>query len=116
MHRANFDAVDARPVRYIIITQGHYDHVGGIDTLRDPRHRGCRAGQLAAAWRDDNERLLHYRIATAVRSRSAAGSPTASRRSSAGSARSCPPQSSATADITVEDTLTLEPRRTAGWS
>ena len=35
VHRANFDAVSTDPVRYIIITQGHYDHVGGIDTLRD---------------------------------------------------------------------------------
>jgi glyoxylase-like metal-dependent hydrolase (beta-lactamase superfamily II) len=36
VQRANFDAVDDSPVRYIVITQGHYDHVGGIDTLRDP--------------------------------------------------------------------------------
>ena len=48
VHRANFDAVDASPVRYIIITQGHYDHVGGIGHPARPRHRGRRTGQLAA--------------------------------------------------------------------
>jgi len=26
VHRANFDAVDSSPVRYIIVTQGHVDH------------------------------------------------------------------------------------------
>ena len=36
VHRANFDAVDSSPVRYIIFTQGHDDHVGGLDSVRDP--------------------------------------------------------------------------------
>ncbi|MGO8849017.1 MBL fold metallo-hydrolase, partial [Mycobacterium sp.] len=36
VHRANFDAVDSSPVRYIIFTQGHVDHVGGLDSVRDP--------------------------------------------------------------------------------
>ena len=35
VHRANFDAVDSSPVRYIIFTQGHVDHVGGLDSVRD---------------------------------------------------------------------------------
>lgn len=39
VHRANFDAVDCSPVRYIILTQGHVDHVGGLDSVRDPRQR-----------------------------------------------------------------------------
>src|SRR5689334_5571471 len=34
VHRANFDAVDDGPVRYVLVTQGHYDHVGGIDSVR----------------------------------------------------------------------------------
>jgi alkyl sulfatase BDS1-like metallo-beta-lactamase superfamily hydrolase len=47
-------------VRYIIFTQGHVDHVGGLDSLRDP-------GTMVVAqanwtlWRDDNERLIRYR-------------------------------------------------------
>src|SRR4051812_6447291 len=36
VHRANFDAVDTSPTRFIILTQGHYDHVGGVDVMRDP--------------------------------------------------------------------------------
>jgi glyoxylase-like metal-dependent hydrolase (beta-lactamase superfamily II) len=34
-HRRLFDAVNLAPIRYIIFTQGHVDHVGGTDALRD---------------------------------------------------------------------------------
>ena len=30
VHRRNFDAVDPGPVRYVLLTQGHVDHVGGV--------------------------------------------------------------------------------------
>ena len=33
VHKRNYDAVDDGPVRYILLTQGHVDHVGG-DTGR----------------------------------------------------------------------------------
>ena len=35
-HRRLYDAVDHGPVRYILVTQGHVDHVGGVDTFREP--------------------------------------------------------------------------------
>ncbi len=35
VHKRNFDAVDAGPVRYILLTQGHVDHVGGVDLFRE---------------------------------------------------------------------------------
>src|SRR6185369_17122698 len=35
IHRAHFDAVDHGPVRYIVLTQGHVDHVGGVDVFRE---------------------------------------------------------------------------------
>jgi alkyl sulfatase BDS1-like metallo-beta-lactamase superfamily hydrolase len=36
VHKRNFDAIDSGPVRYIVLTQGHVDHVGGVDLLREP--------------------------------------------------------------------------------
>ena len=35
-HRRLFDAVSTRPTRYIITTQAHTDHVGGVSRFRDP--------------------------------------------------------------------------------
>jgi alkyl sulfatase BDS1-like metallo-beta-lactamase superfamily hydrolase len=35
VHKRNFDAVDTGPVRYILLTQGHVDHVGGVDLFRE---------------------------------------------------------------------------------
>ena len=106
VHRANFDAVSTDPVRYIIITQGHYDHVGGIDTLRDEKTEVVAQANWQS-WRDDNERLLQYRIARsafAFSGRLSDGIAAITRRFG----KKLPAQSAATADITVEDTLTLE--------
>ena len=60
VHRANFDAVDSSPVRYIIFTQGHVDHVGGLDSVRDPDTIVVAQANWTL-WRDDNERLIPYR-------------------------------------------------------
>lgn len=60
VHRANFDAVDPAPVRYIIFTQGHVDHVGGLDSVRDPETTVVAQANWTL-WRDDNERLIPYR-------------------------------------------------------
>jgi alkyl sulfatase BDS1-like metallo-beta-lactamase superfamily hydrolase len=35
-HRRLYDAVDTGPVRAVLLTQGHVDHVGGVDHFRDP--------------------------------------------------------------------------------
>ncbi len=106
VHRANFDAVDSSPVRYILITQGHYDHVGGLDTLRDPDTTVVAQANWES-WRDDNERLLPYRAnrsAFAFSGRLAAGIAAIQARFG----RKLPPQSTATADLTVEDQMTLQ--------
>ena len=60
LHRKAFADV-AGPTRAIIITQGHADHWGGVNSLRDAdtdvvMHRNYRY------WRDDNERLMGYRV------------------------------------------------------
>src|SRR5262245_37586076 len=36
VHKAWFDSIDASPLRYLLLTQGHVDHVGGVDVLREP--------------------------------------------------------------------------------
>jgi glyoxylase-like metal-dependent hydrolase (beta-lactamase superfamily II) len=35
VHKRYFDSIDSSPVRYIVLTQGHVDHVGGVDHFRD---------------------------------------------------------------------------------
>ncbi|SBS78035.1 Beta-lactamase domain protein [uncultured Mycobacterium sp.] len=105
VHRAVFDAVDASPVRYILITQGHYDHVGGLDTLRDPDTKVVAQANWEH-WRDDNERLLPYRAnrsAFAFSGKLAGGIAKIQQRFG----KKLPPQSTATADIVVEDQLSL---------
>lgn len=60
LHRKAFADV-AGPTRAIIVTQGHADHWGGVNTLRDEgtdviMHRNYRY------WRDDNTLLMGYRV------------------------------------------------------
>ena len=105
VHRANFDAVDTSPVRYVIFTQGHYDHVGGLDSLRDPQTTVVAQANWRR-WRDDNERLLPYRArrsAFAFNETLAAGITKIQKRFGAGVAA----QSTPSVDIEVDDTLTL---------
>ncbi len=60
VHRRHFDAVDDGPVRYVILTQGHVDHVGGLglwsgegtEIVAQANH----AGQLA-----DDARIARFR-------------------------------------------------------
>ncbi|MFN8017294.1 MAG: alkyl sulfatase dimerization domain-containing protein [Acidimicrobiales bacterium] len=60
LHRRAYDAVDPSPVRAVILTQGHYDHVGGIDVVRDPDSDVIAQANFTT-WRDDNERLEAFR-------------------------------------------------------
>ncbi|OBJ24351.1 alkyl sulfatase dimerization domain-containing protein [Mycobacterium sp. 1245801.1] len=60
LHRNAFADV-AGPTRAIVVTQGHADHWGGVNTLRDAdtqvvMHRNYRY------WRDDNTLLMGYRM------------------------------------------------------
>ncbi len=104
VHRANFDAVDDLPVRYVILTQGHYDHVGGLDSVRD-------ADTVVVAqanwqqWRDDNERLLSYRVnRSAFAFKDTLTEGIARIRSRFGYIAG---QSAASVDLTVDDSMTL---------
>ena len=107
VHRANFDAVDSSPVRYIIFTQGHVDHVGGLDSVRDPETTVVAQANWTM-WRDDNERLIPYRAsrsAFAFKDTLASGIQAIQRR--LGTTR-LPGQSVPVVDLDFEDTLTLE--------
>ena len=60
VHKRNYDAVDRSPVRYVLLTQGHVDHVGGVDLFKEPgtlvvAHAGNRAYQ------DEDARLRRAR-------------------------------------------------------
>ncbi|MHA7649976.1 MBL fold metallo-hydrolase [Mycobacterium sp. ML4] len=107
VHRANFDAVDRSPVRYIILTQGHVDHVGGLDSFRDPDTTVVAQANWKL-WRDDNERLIPYRAsrsAFAFKDTLAAGVQAIQQR--LGTKR-LPGQSVPVVDIDFDDTLTLQ--------
>lgn len=107
VHRSNFDAVDSSPVRYVIFTQGHVDHVGGLDSLRDPSTIVVAQSNWTM-WRDDNERLIPYRAsrsAFAFKDTLAAGIGDVQRR--LGTSRLAG-QSVPVVDVEFTDTLTLE--------
>ncbi|WP_264993152.1 MBL fold metallo-hydrolase, partial [Mycobacterium montefiorense] len=107
VHRANFDAVDPSPVRYIIFTQGHVDHVGGLDSVCDPDTTVVAQANWTQ-WRDDNERLIPYRAsrsAFAFSDTLATGIQAVQRR--LGTTR-LPAQSVPTVDLDFDDTLTLD--------
>ena len=105
VHRANLDSIDSAPVAYVILTQGHYDHVGGLDSVRDPDTKIVAQANWSQ-WRDDNERLARYRIsrsAFAFSDTLATGIARIQERFG----RKLPGQSTPAADIVVEDGLTL---------
>ncbi|WP_238392044.1 MULTISPECIES: MBL fold metallo-hydrolase [unclassified Mycolicibacterium] len=107
VHRANYDAVDSSPVRYVIFTQGHVDHVGGLDSVRDPDTKVVAQANWTT-WRDDNARLIPYRAnrsAFAFSDTLAAGVKAIQERLGT---KHLAGQSVPTVDIDFEDTLSLE--------
>lgn len=60
VHRANYDAIDTAPIRYVILTQGHVDHVGGLDTVADSESEIVAQANWET-WRRDNDLLADFR-------------------------------------------------------
>ncbi|MBW2540476.1 MAG: MBL fold metallo-hydrolase, partial [Deltaproteobacteria bacterium] len=111
IHKRNFDAVDDRPLRYILFTQGHVDHVGGTDLFREEGTKVVAHANNQAHQADD-ARIASFR---AMRSGFAFAEAIARAwthiQENAGGA--IPAQSRPTPDVTFEDRheLTLGPVR-----
>lgn len=61
-HKKVFDAVGSGPTRFIVLTQGHVDHVGGVRLFRQPGTQLIAQRNNAACQRDD-ERIKGVRVA-----------------------------------------------------
>jgi glyoxylase-like metal-dependent hydrolase (beta-lactamase superfamily II) len=66
-HRRKYDDVAAGRTRAVVLTQGHFDHVGGVDTFLEPDGTTDVIAQANwRMWRDDNERLERFRSSNAA--------------------------------------------------
>jgi glyoxylase-like metal-dependent hydrolase (beta-lactamase superfamily II) len=65
LHRRAVAGIAGGPLEAIILTQGHYDHVGGVDVLRE-EGADVVAQANFVVWRDDNERLESFRVRNAA--------------------------------------------------
>lgn len=63
-HKRLFDAICPGPTPYIIVTQGHVDHVGGVALFREPGTRLIAQRNLPHCQRDD-QRIKQVREAQA---------------------------------------------------
>jgi glyoxylase-like metal-dependent hydrolase (beta-lactamase superfamily II) len=63
-HQRVFDAICPGPTPYVITTQGHVDHVGGVALFREPGTRYVAQAANAACQADD-ARIAAFRAATA---------------------------------------------------
>jgi glyoxylase-like metal-dependent hydrolase (beta-lactamase superfamily II) len=105
VHRDDYATLHQGPIRYLVMTQGHYDHVGGTDALRQP---GTLVVMQAAwrTWRDDNERLSAFRARNAAFAW--ADAIGAALEHAAAQPDGFPAQSAPEPDVVVEDSLDLE--------
>jgi len=52
-HKRNYDAVTTAPTRYIVLTQSHTDHIGGVDRFREEGTLLVAQANIAACQADD---------------------------------------------------------------
>lgn len=106
VHKRNFDAVDAQPIRYVLLTQGHVDHVGGVDFFREPGTEVVAQANNRVQ-QGDNVRLEPFRIARSAFAfaETVAQGVRESRQKFGGS---IPPQATPTPTITFDDRYAFE--------
>jgi len=105
VHRRNFDAVCDAPTRYIVLTQSHPDHIGGIGRLRDAATEVV-AHAASTACQADDQRIHGFRIHRSLPFFAAVmGQPGYVRGDPVAIP---PPPRPAVPDITFTDTLQLE--------
>jgi alkyl sulfatase BDS1-like metallo-beta-lactamase superfamily hydrolase len=61
VHRALYDAVDDGPITHVILTQGHVDHLGGVDRFLDDGTEVV-AQESNAACQADDARIHAFRV------------------------------------------------------
>jgi alkyl sulfatase BDS1-like metallo-beta-lactamase superfamily hydrolase len=65
LHARAYAGIADGPTPALVLTQGHYDHVGGVDVLRDD-DTDVIAHANFDIWRTDNERLETFRARNAA--------------------------------------------------
>ncbi|WP_107656728.1 MBL fold metallo-hydrolase [Nocardia suismassiliense] len=87
-HQTAYATVEPTPLRYIVLTQGHVDHVGGVDLLRGPDTQVI-AHQANRACQADDARIAAFRarrslpfFAAAIAQAARSGRPGAGHRQS----------------------------------
>lgn len=108
VHKRVFDAVCAGPTPYIVLTQGHVDHVGGVALFREPGTKLIAQRNLPSCQRDD-QRIKQVRESQAEiwfgEALAAARRPQPSRDAS----HAMPPaQDMPLADLSFEDSHAFE--------
>lgn len=101
-HRENFDAVGTGPVRYVLFTQSHVDHVGGTDLFLEPGTEIVAQANNEACQADD-ARLGRFRA-----SRSAFAFREAVTRGLASARGNASPQSRPTPTVVFHDSHSFE--------
>ena len=103
-HKRNYDAVTTAPTRYIVLTQSHTDHIGGIDTFREPGTQLVAQANITQCQADD-ERIHGVRIRRSLPFFAEVMGQTGFARGD--DAEILPLPAPARAEITFDDTLDL---------